>query len=392
MAPCARVTGHTGGHLLNIAIIDRPANTDYPGICRVPHVPLFGHGSQPSQCEPPASVCRTAGATPPRYTIPMHMHAAPASPGAGRTQSVLRFSLVATLAYVVVTFVFGLRAHSLALLSEAGHNASDFLALLLSFAAVYFQTRPASDSKTFGYQRAGVLAAFINASTLIAISLWIAVEAFHRLSAPVAVQPRLMMYVAAAGVLMNGVIAALLWGVARDVNMRSAFIHMAGDTLSTAAVIAGGAGILLTGQNWIDPVLSLLIAALILWSSIGIVRETLNILLEGTPRGCTLPDIRAAMEAVEGVLDVHDLHVWSLGSQSRALACHVTINDIPPSESACILLNLKHILKDHFDICHSTIQFEHTGCPETDGCVVPIEEMASTASGHGQHHHHGHSH
>ena len=321
----------------------------------------------------------------------MHVHAAPSPSGASRTKSVLSFSLVATLAYVVVTFIAGLRAHSLALLSEAGHNASDFLALLLSFAAVYFQARPASSSKTFGYQRAGVLAAFINAATLIIISLWIGVEAVHRLSAPVAVQPRLMMVVAAAGVLMNGVIAALLWGVARDVNMRSAFLHMAGDTLSTAAVIAGGAGILITGQNWIDPVLSLFIAALILWSSIGIVRETLNILLEGTPRGCSLPEIRAGMEGVEGVIDVHDLHIWSLGSNSRALACHVTIADIPPSESACILVNLNHVLKDHYDICHSTIQFEHIGCAETHGCVVPIEEMAGTASdAHG--HHHGHSH
>src|SRR6266568_6517788 len=138
----------------------------------------------------------------------MHVHAASPSPGTNRTQSVLRFSLVATLLYVVVTFVAGLRAHSLALLSEAGHNVSDFLALLLSFAAVYFQTRPADHSKTFGYQRAGVMAAFINAATLILISLWIGFEAFHRLSAPVTVQPRLMMIVAAAGVVMNGVIAA----------------------------------------------------------------------------------------------------------------------------------------------------------------------------------------
>jgi len=324
----------------------------------------------------------------------MHVHAAssPASTkksGANRTKTVLRISLVATLAYVVVTLLAGLRAHSLALLSEAGHNASDFLALLLSFAAVYFQTRPASHSKTFGYQRAGVLAAFINAGTLILISLWIGLEAIHRLSAPVAVQPRLMMIVAAAGVVMNGVIAALLWGVARDVNMRSAFLHMAGDTLSTAAVIAGGAGILYTGQNWIDPVLSLVIAALILWSSIGIMRETLNILLEGTPRGVSLPTIRSGMEEVEGVIDVHDLHVWSLGSQSRALACHVTIADIPPSESACILRDLNHVLKDHFKISHTTIQFEHTGCPEEHGCVVPIEEMAAHEHGHG---HHGHAH
>ena len=320
----------------------------------------------------------------------MHVHAAPSGSAADRTKSVLRVSLVATLAYVVVTLVAGLRAHSLALLSEAGHNASDFLALLLSFAAVYFQTRPASDSKTFGYQRAGVLAAFINAATLIVISLWIAIEAIHRLSAPVAVQPRLMMIVAAAGVVMNGVIAALLWGVARDVNMRSAFLHMAGDTLSTAAVIAGGAGILFTGQNWIDPVLSLVIAALILWSSLGIVRETLNILLEGTPRDCSLREIRAGMEAVEGVKNVHDLHVWSLGSQSRALACHVCIADIPPSESACILVALQHVLKVHFHIAHTTIQFEHTGCGELDGCVVPIEEMAASESAHA--HHHGHAH
>jgi cobalt-zinc-cadmium efflux system protein len=316
----------------------------------------------------------------------MHVHAAPSGSGAERTQSVLRFSMAATFAYVVVTFVAGLRAHSLALISEAGHNASDFLALLLSFVAVYFQTRPAGPSKTFGYQRAGVLAAFVNAATLIVISVWIAIEAVHRLYAPVAVQPRLMMMVAVAGVLMNGVIALLLWGVARDVNLRSAFLHMAGDTLSTAAVIAGGAGILLTGRNWIDPALSLLIAALILWTSLGIVRESLNILLEGTPRGVSLAEIRAAMESVEGAVNVHDLHIWSLGSNSSALACHVTIADIPPSESACILLRLNHLLHERFHICHTTIQFEHTGCPELEGCVVPMEEMTGSQNGH----HHDH--
>jgi cobalt-zinc-cadmium efflux system protein len=195
-----------------------------------------------------------------------------------------------------------------------------------------------------------------------------------------------MMYVAVAGVVMNGVIAALLWGVARDVNLRSAFLHMAGDTLSTAAVIAGGAGILLTGQNWIDPVLSLLIAAFILWSSIGIVRETLNILLEGAPRGVSLTAIRSGMEKVEGVINVHDLHVWSLGSRSRALACHVTIADIPPSESAGILDNLNHVLHEHFHISHTTIQFEHIGCGALDGCVVPMEELAGDADHeHGDH-------
>lgn len=316
----------------------------------------------------------------------MHVHAAPSGPSAKRTTSVLGFSLAATLAYVLVTFIAGIRAHSLALLSESGHNVSDFLALLLSFTAVYFQLRPADEARTFGYQRTGVLAAFINAATLIVLSLWIAVEAVHRLSHPVPVQPGMMMIVAAAGVVMNGAIAALLWGVAQDVNLRSAFLHMAGDTLSTAAVIAGGAGIQLTGKNWIDPVLSLLIAAVILWSSIGIVRETLNILLEGTPRGVSLANIRSGMEAVEGVVNVHDLHVWCLGSHSRALACHVQIADIPPSESACILMNLNHVLKDHFHISHTTIQFEHIGCEALEGCVVPPEEMTGSSQ------HHGHVH
>jgi cobalt-zinc-cadmium efflux system protein len=319
----------------------------------------------------------------------MHVHAAKSGKGAGRTTLVLRISMAATLAYVVVTFVAGLRAHSLALLSESGHNVSDFLALLLSFAAVYFQSRPADHSRTFGYQRAGVIAAFINAATLIAISLLIALEAIHRLSSPVTVQPRMMMIVAAAGVVMNGAIAALLWGVARDVNLRSAFLHMAGDTLSTAAVIAGGFAILLTGQNWIDPVLSILIAAFIFWSSIGIVRETLNILLEGTPRGVSVEQIRSVMEAVDGVVNVHDLHVWCLGSYSRALACHVTIADIPPSESVCILANLRDVLRGQFEISHSTIQFEHIGCEALDDCVcvTPPEEIAVRHE-----HHHGHVH
>jgi cobalt-zinc-cadmium efflux system protein len=308
-------------------------------------------------------------------------------PGAKRTTAVLKVSLALTLAYVVLTLVAGLRAHSLALLSEAGHNLSDFLALALSFVAVYFQSRPADNARTFGYQRAGVLAAFINAATLVAIALWIGMEAVSRLANPVTVEPRLMMGVAAAGVVMNGAIAALLWSVARDVNMRSAFLHMAGDTLSTAAVIAGGLGILWTGRNWIDPVLSLMIAALILWSSVGIVRETLNILLEGTPRGISLEEIRAGMQAVEGVIDVHDLHVWSLGSQSRALACHVTIADIPPSESASILKNLNHVLKGHFHIAHTTVQFEHLGCGHVEGCVVPIEELAGDC---GDEHDHAH--
>ncbi len=303
-------------------------------------------------------------------------------------QRVLRFSLAATLAYVLLTLLAGLRAHSLALVSEAGHNASDALALLLSFVAVHFQSRPATDQKTFGYQRAGVLAAFLNALTLILISVWIGVEAVRRFAEPVHVQPGLMMIVAAAGVVMNGVIAAMLWRCSQDVNLRSVFIHMLGDTLSTAAVIVGGVAILFTGMTWIDPALSLGIAALILWSSISIVRETLNILLEGTPRGLSLSKIRSTLEDIEGVEDIHDLHVWSLGSQTHALASHVTIADIPPSESARILEQINGTLRESFRIHHTTIQFEHGECEVAHGCVMAVEEITA----HGHHHDHDHSH
>ncbi|MCU1319261.1 MAG: cation diffusion facilitator family transporter [Edaphobacter sp.] len=319
----------------------------------------------------------------------MHMVATPNR----KMQRVLQLSMGLTFAYVVATFIFGLRAHSLALISEAGHNVSDLLAIALSFVAVYFQTRPATDEKTFGYQRAGVLAAFVNAATLVVLSIWIAFEALHRLAVPVAVQPRLMMYVAAAGVLMNGTVATLLWrtsyapGGGGDVNIRSVFLHMLGDTLSTAAVIAGGVGILFTGLTWIDPILSILIAAMILWSSVGIIRETLNILLEGTPRNLQLGAVRAAMQSVKGVLNVHDLHVWSLGSSSHALASHVTIAEMPMSECSSILDGINCALRDRFHITHTTIQFETTGCETTHGCSAPPELEAV-----GAHAHHGHSH
>jgi cobalt-zinc-cadmium efflux system protein len=181
-----------------------------------------------------------------------------------------------------------------------------------------------------------------------------------------------MMAVAAVGVVMNGAITFMLHGSSRDVNVRSAFIHMLGDTLSTATVIVGGWVILWTGQNWIDPALSLAIGALILWSSFGIVRETLNILLEGTPKGVSMELLAAAMKEVEGVRDVHDLHVWSIGSEMHALSCHIAIADIPPSASDSILRDVKDRLARQFRISHTTIQFEHENCEIAHGCVLPV--------------------
>jgi cobalt-zinc-cadmium efflux system protein len=317
----------------------------------------------------------------------MHVH----GPATEKTKRILRISLVLTFAYILLTFFVGLRAHSLALLSEAGHNTSDFLALLLSFVAVYFHARPATEKKTFGYRRAGVLAAFVNGIALIGIAVWLAIEAVGRLMHPLSVEPRLMMATAAVGVVMNGVLAWMLSRVSHDVNIRAAFIHMLGDTLSTAAVIAGGAAIAFTGMQWIDPVLSLIIAALIFWSSLSIMRETLNILLEGTPDNLSLTDIRAAMQTVSGVCDVHDLHVWSLSSHLNALACHVTIPDIPPSESRRILAEINIELRDHFHIHHTTIQFEQrneAGCEVEEGCLSLAEEAAGQVHAHDPSHSH----
>ena len=293
---------------------------------------------------------------------------------------VLRISLFVTAVYIVLLVVAGIRSHSLALLSEAGHNLSDFLALLLSLVAVYFQTRPPNSSKTFGYHRAGVLAALINALSLVVVAFLIFYEAIKRLRTPEDVHAGTMMTVAAAGVIMNGVIALMLYRSSRDVNLRSVLLHEIGDTVSTAAVIAGGWAILVTGQWWIDSALSLAIGALILWSAFGIIRETLNILLEGTPRGMDLDVIRLALCKIDGVNDVHDLHVWSIGSETHALSAHIRIDDIPPSVSERILRDVKDKLFHQFHVNHTTIQFENVTCEVAHGCVMPVAE------------HHEHSH
>lgn len=308
----------------------------------------------------------------------MHVHANPGE----STSRVLRFSLVVTAAYIALLVVAGFRAHSLALLSEAGHNLSDFLALLLSLFAVYLESRPPSSTKTYGYHRAGVLVALVNSLSLVVVAFFIFYEAFRRIQSPEHVHARLMIWVAAAGVIMNGVIALFLYRAGRDVNVRSAFLHEIGDTVSTAAVIAGGWAILATGQYWIDSALSFGIGALILWSGFGIVRETMNILLEGTPRGLRLASVEAEIRAVDGVNDVHDLHVWSIGSETRALSCHIAIADIPPSVSERILRDVKECLRHKFRILHTTIQFEHAECEVAHGCVMPVSEAAD----------HGHSH
>jgi cobalt-zinc-cadmium efflux system protein len=296
---------------------------------------------------------------------------------------VLRWSAVATAIFVVVEAAAGVHAHSLALLSDAGHNFTDTLALVLAWVANYLETRPANEVKTYGYQRAGVLSAFVNALTLAALAAWILYEGAVRLRNPEPVRQDVMIAVAALGVALNGgIMWALRTARRRDLNVRSAFVHMLGDALGSLAIIAGGVAIYYTGWVQIDPMLSMLIAAMIVWTAWDIIHESLNILLEGLPRGLKLKDVVGSMRAIDGVLDVHDLHIWCLGSSTRALSCHVLIEDVPPSASDAVLRRLNGMLAERFHIAHTTVQFEHASCAVSEnGCVIPA---------HVEHHHHDH--
>jgi cobalt-zinc-cadmium efflux system protein len=310
------------------------------------------------------------------YTGIVHSHAEKP------TASLLRWSVWATLVFVAVEVAAGIHAHSLALLSDAGHNFTDALALVLAWIANYLESKPADEIKTYGYQRAGVLSAFVNALTLVALAAWILYEGIGRLRQPEPVRQDIMIAVAGVGVLLNvGIMWALRRARRKDLNVRSAFVHMLGDALGSVAIIAGGVVIAYTGWTQVDPVLSMLIGGLIIWTAWDIIRESLNILLEGLPRGLKLKDVAGSMREVDGVLDVHDLHIWSLGSSTHALSCHVLIEDVPPSASDAVLRRLNGMLADRFHISHTTVQFEHASCGVSEnGCVIPV--------GQERHHHH----
>jgi len=292
-------------------------------------------------------------------------------------------SLIATLAFTAFEVFAGFRSGSLALLSDAGHNFTDALALLLAAIGLYLQAKPADHNKTYGYQRAGVITAFLNAGTLILISLIIFWEAAGRILRPQRVDDRMMMWVAFAALVLNGAIMlALHSGQKGDINIRAAFIHMLGDAVGAGAIIMGAIAIRYTGWTYIDPALSIALGVLIVYTAWDIIRESLNILLEGLPRGLQLRDVTDAMGGVDGVLDVHDLHIWSLGSSTHALSCHALIEDMPPSESERILKCINHVLAS-YNIHHTTIQFEHVPCVLSDsGCHMKA----------GQAHAHDHTH
>jgi cobalt-zinc-cadmium efflux system protein len=297
----------------------------------------------------------------------------------------LRWSLAATCLFVAIELFAGIRAHSLALISDAGHNFTDAVALFLSWFGFRLQSKPADEIKTYGYHRAGVLSAFVNALTLGGLSIWILYESVSRLRSPEPVRETIMMTIAALGLVVNGGIMLALHAASKqDINIRSAFVHMMGDALGSVAIIAGAITIRYTGWVRVDPVLSILIGALIVWTAWDIVRESLNILLEGLPRGIKLGDVTGSMRGVEGVLDVHDLHIWSLGSSTHALSCHVLIEDVPLSVSDSILRRLNALLEERYHISHTTVQFEHVSCAISEtGCAIPARYDRQ---------HHGHEH
>ena len=275
----------------------------------------------------------------------------------------LRLSLWVTAAFIVIEFGAGIRANSLALISDAGHNFTDALALGLALFAHRIGGLPPSASKTYGYKRAGVLAAFVNALVLIALSLLIFWESYHRFLNPREVQDTIMLVIAGAGLVVNLVVMRALHSDSRhDLNVRGAYMHMLGDALSSIGIVIGALVIRQTRALWIDPLLSVLIGVLIIWSAWDVIRESLDILLEGAPRGIELAEVTRSLREVDGVIDVHDLHIWSLSSEDHALSCHALIDDMPPSESSVILERVQAVLLEKFSIRHATVQFEHIEC------------------------------
>src|SRR6266480_1600423 len=276
----------------------------------------------------------------------------------GLARNSLRLAFFLTLIILIAELVGGLLANSLALLSDAGHVVTDIFALGLAWFATVQADRLPNARKTFGYHRVGILAAMVNAVTLIVIAFAILLEAVQRFQHPEPVQPLIMFVAAGIGIVINLIIGFGLLKEASNLNIRAAMLHVFGDVGASAAVIVAGVIILLTGWTFVDPLLSVGIAVLIALGAWRILRETTDILLEAVPKGVSMPGLVKDMRSVEGIKDVHDLHVWSITSNMYALSCHALIADVPPSDSSVILHSLNTMLSNKYHIGHVTIQFE----------------------------------
>jgi cobalt-zinc-cadmium efflux system protein len=286
---------------------------------------------------------------------------------AHQTTRRLALSLGLTLAFVFIEAAAGLFGNSLALLTDAGHNLTDVIALALTWQALRMAERPAHAGKTFGYYRVGILTALVNSTTLVLIALGAFYEAYRRFVTPSEVQAGVLIGVGALALVVNlGTALLVKKGSESDLNMRSAFVHLMGDVASTAGAVVAGIVIAITGWNWLDPLVSILIGVLILWNAWGILRESVEILLEGTPRDIDMDAIVHDLLAVPSVRGVHDLHVWSLTLSMRALSAHIVTDDISTSESAIIQRDINEVLSHRYHITHATLQMECVGCMPED--------------------------
>ena len=290
-------------------------------------------------------------------------------------------SLCLTLAFVVIEAVAGLFANSLALLTDAAHNFTDVIALGISGYAVYLTARPSNAKNTFGYHRAGILAALLNSTMLVLISLGIFYEAYRRFMDPPQVNSLVLIGVGFLAFVVNLFSALLLQrGSKNDLNLRSAFIHMIGDVAATVGAVVAGILIYFTHANWLDPFISVLIGFLILYSAWGILRETVDILLESTPRDVDMSAVVRDMMEVQGVIGIHDLHVWSITQGLRTMSAHVLTEDVSLSAGAEIQRQLSELLFQRYNVGHATLQLECVDC-EPDSLYCDINGVV---------HHHAH--
>jgi cobalt-zinc-cadmium efflux system protein len=302
----------------------------------------------------------------------------------GISDGKLMFSIVLTFGFVVLEAWFGWMSNSLALISDAGHNFTDGFALILSWYALRIARRPATPTRTYGYHRVGILTALFNAVTLVAVSGVIFREAIEAFLHPHPVSSGQMIVVASVAVVINTLIAVWLrQGAAHDVNIRGAFLHMVGDALFSAGVIVSGIIIYYTGWVYADPLMSMIIGVFIAWSSWGLLKETINILLEGTPQGMDLTVVAQQMSAISGVQNVHDLHIWTIADGMHALSCHLCLAPEAMSRAGSIVREVKSLLAEKHAIGHSTIETECIGeCSDALTCHLAVRHSHEHAHEH----------
>jgi cobalt-zinc-cadmium efflux system protein len=292
----------------------------------------------------------------------VHHHDKRADGGGRRLLLVTVLNILITVAEIIG----GIMANSLALLSDAIHNFSDTIAILLAYIARRVSGRASNERKTFGYKRIEILAAFFNALVLIGISAFLVLEAIKRFQDPEPIKGLLMFIVATAGLLFNLFAVILLRKHSgSNLNIRSAYLHLIGDTLSSFVVIVGGILIYFSGVYWIDPLVTILISIYIIKEAWDIVKESADILMQATPKGIDIPAIRKELEGIAGISNIHHVHVWALNDQEYHFECHADLEaDQPVSATTIIREKIEHILKEHHGIGHMTVQFEYDTCDD----------------------------